>query len=210
MAQNHHDESASINTDQEAPSSLTMDDVSRLVNSAISSRMKSFEKKLEEFTSKLTPQQTEEKPAEKISNLELVQLKKQLELIQKERDTEVSKRKDFELRNTVKEQLLKNGVNPNMVKAAMAILVDSDKLVSYNEDNEICWSDKELGKIDLSSGLKNWSKTDEGKSFLAPKSLQGTGSTSRGYQNNIKSNDKLTKTEIGSLLEQALLNGDLE
>jgi hypothetical protein len=210
MVNDHQDQSGSVNTDQADLDALNEEKVNRIVNSAISNRMKSFERKMDEFMGKFT-QPTEEKPVkeEKVSNTELLQLKRQLEAIQKERDTEVSKRKDTELRNVVKEQLLKAGVNPSMVKAAMAILVDSDKVVGYDEADQVSWKDNDLGSIDLASGLRNWSKTDEGKSFIAPKLVQGTGA--KGFSNKVnKLENKLSRSEVGSMLEQALLGGDLD
>lgn len=187
-------------------SSLTMEQVNTIVNSAISSRLKSFEKKFEDFAQRLAPQSQEEpKKDEKLSNQELNNLKKQFDALQKERDGEVTKRKDFELRNAVKEQLLAAGVAPHLQKAAMAMLVDSDKVVGYDEDNQIVFKTA-TGDVDLASGLKNWSRTDEGKAFVAARGTQGSGERSFAKPNNNLS-EKLSRTDVGNMLEEALVNG---
>jgi len=189
--------------------SVTMEQVNQAVNAAISNRFKSFEKKFEEFTSKLSnPQQAEEpKKDEKLSNTELVKLKQQFDALKQERDSEVSKRKDFELRNTVKENLIKAGVSTPMIKAAMALLVDSDKIVGYNDDEQIVFK-TESGDLDLAVGLKNWSKSEEGKAFVAPRGAQGSGERTFG-KTNTNTTVKPSRAEVGNMLEEALLGGGL-
>ena len=199
----------SANSEQaDTASSVTMEQVNQAVNAAISNRFKSFEKKFEDFTSKLTnPAQAEEpaKKDEKLSNTELLKLKQQFDALKQERDTEVSKRKDSELRNSVKESLLKAGVSTPMIKAAMALLVDSDKVVGYNDEDQIVFK-TESGDLDLVSGLKTWAKSEEGKAFVAPKGAQGSGERTFG-KTNINTTVKPSRAEVGNMLEEALLGG---
>ena len=191
-------------------SSITIEQVNQIVNQAISSRFKSFEKKFDDFTAKLAPidkeNQEPNKKEEKLSNAELVKVKQQLEAIQKDRDNEVAKRKDFELRNSVKENLLKSGVAPHMVKAAMAMLVDSDKIIGYNDEDQIIYKTA-TGDVELTSGLKDWVKTEEGKAFVAPKGAIGSGEKTFGKAFTPNSNVKPSRQEVGNMLEEALLTG---
>jgi len=191
---------------------VTIEQVNQVVNAAISNRFKTFEKKLDEFSTKFQPlpvvQEEPKEKVEKISNLELVKLKQQFDAMQKERDSELSKRKDFELRNNVKETLLKSGVSQNLLKAAMAVLIDSDKLIGYNEEDQIVFK-TESGEVDLLSGLKTWVKTDEGKSFVAPKGSVGSGekSFSSKPSNSLNLSAKPSRQEVGNALEEVLLGG---
>jgi hypothetical protein len=205
MTDNKND---SANSEQaDTASSITIEQVNQAINAAISNRFKSFEKKFEEFATKLTPPDKIEEPKkdEKLSNAEMQALKKQLENIQKERDTEVSNRRNLELRNSVKENLLKAGVSPAMVKAAMAVLVDSDKVVGYDEADQIVFKSA-TGDMDLASGLKTWAKSEEGKAFVAPRGAIGSGEKSFGKVNS-NTSAKPSRQEVGAMLEEALFAG---
>jgi hypothetical protein len=60
----------------------------------------------------------------------------------------------------------------------MAILLDADKAVGYEED-EIVFRTEE-GATDLASGLKAWAKTEDAKFFLPAKGASGSGSKPEG------------------------------
>jgi hypothetical protein len=208
MTDNKNDSASSEQADTAL--SITLEQVNQIVNAAISSRFKSFEKKFDEFSTRLaTPDHNEEpKKDEKLSNTELLNLKKQLEAIQKERDSEVSKRKDTELRTSVKETLLKAGVAPHMIKPALAMLVDSDKVVGYNDEDQVVYR-TQTGDLDLDSGLRSWIKSDEGKAFAAPKGALGSGERSFG-KSNTNSLVKPSRQEVGAMLEEVLLGNSKE
>lgn len=183
---------------QESEEKLTLDQVSQLVNKAISNRFKSFESKFEEFATKLAPK--EEVKEEKLS--EVAMLKRQLESLVKERDAEKSKRRDVNLRNTVKEQLAAAGVSQQMIKPAMAMLIDSDKLVDYDDDENLVFKSEE-GYQSLQDGIKSWIKVD-GSVFQAPKNVSGSGDM-RAYKA-AKSQAPVSDEELGAMLEQVLFN----
>lgn len=209
MAEKLQDQSAP-QSDQVNQETLTIEQVNAQINAAISSRLKSFEKKFDEALSKLTTKPEQQEGAqkeEKVSNSELISLKKQFEALQKERDQEVSKRKDLDLRTSLKDQLQKAGVAPHMLKAATAILVDHDKLVGYNEEDQLSFR-SDTGDLDLVSGVKQWLKSSEGKAFMSPKNISGSGeksqSNSQALGNKVQ---QPTRREVAELLEIALTSG---
>jgi hypothetical protein len=182
-----------------------MDQVSIAINAAISGRLKSFEKRLEEFSTKIAPQpQQEPQDDKKPSNAELAALKRQFDALQKERDLEVSRRKDSELRTTIKDQLQKTGVAPHLTKAAMAVLVDSDKLVGYNEDGELVFRTS-TGDLTVEEGIRSWVKSEEGKSFVQPKGVSGSGE--RQVKSSALSTEgrKVSKEEAGEAFQRWLM-----
>lgn len=190
---------------QEQSSSLTIDDVSKIVNAAISSRLKSFEKQLSDFASKLPQQKEEPQKEEKLTNTaELLKLKQQLENLQKERELEVTKRRDIELKTSLQAQINKIGVPTHLQKALMAQLLHEDKLVSY-EDDQIVFHTS-TGDLDLESGLKSWSKSEDAKAFLSPLGAKGSGEKSFNKLSTIKS-EKPSRSEVAQQLEQAILTG---
>lgn len=179
---------------------VSLDQVNQIVNKAISARLKSFESKFDDFVSKVAPK--EQPKEEKLS--EVAQLKKQLENLVKERDTEKSKRREVNLRNQVKEQLLAAGVSPQMIKPAMAVLVDSDKLVDYDEEENLVFKSEE-GYQSIQDGISSWFK-GEGKVFQSAKNVSGSGDT-KAYRGAQKApQQQLSQEELGAMLEQTLFN----
>lgn len=182
----------------DAPKYVTEDTLKQLVgeivNSAITSRNSAIEKKMESILSKYIPQQAEEEPAVKpgrVANSELMEMKKQLDAMKAEKEAEVGKNRDSQLRNNLREQLTKAGVAPHLIKAAVATLVDADKAVGYTSQSWEEDKDKIVFKNgkeeeDLSVGISRWIKSEEGSSFLAPRGAKGSGDRSYSSGNNVK------------------------
>jgi hypothetical protein len=186
-----------------APSYATVDQVAQIVNAAISSRNKNFEKKFEELMGKLAPTEPDTKPGEKPS-AELSKLQKQLADLQAERESEKEKRRDLELRSSVKEKLSSLGIQPTHIKAAMAVLVDSERSIGYNEDGELVFRTP-TGDRDLESGLKAWAKSEEAKLFLPPRGVAGSGEKPAAQQlNRSQGNAPTNREQVGEMLLQAL------
>jgi hypothetical protein len=191
--------------ESDAPSYVTKEELSQIVNAAISNRNKSFEKKFEEFTSGFKDLM-QAKPVEEVkasakqSDPELARALRELEAIKKERDLEKAQGRDLKLRSTVKDELAKLGIqSPTSLKAAMAILLDADKAVGYEED-EIVFRTEE-GATDLASGLKAWAKTEDAKFFLPPKGASGSGSKPEGN----KVAPKGTEQSLSQLMLSSIL-----
>jgi multidrug efflux pump subunit AcrB len=183
--------------------------LNQVVNSAFSARSKSSEKKLEEtlssFAAKfeaLAPKQEvqADKPA-KIDPM-VLQLKKELEHERSIRLEAENKNKEVSLRATLKDKLTALNVNPAQIKAVMATMIHEDKAVAYNDEGSLVFRSGDQ-EFDLDSGLKEWSKTSEAKSFIAPKGAAGSGQL-------VTSNNKSqTKTEISNEAAAIALFGSI-
>lgn len=165
------------------------------LNRAITQRLKSFEKSiassLEESSkamlSKLEemrpPPQASSQPEKAADESPIVKgLQKQiadLQAKQKAADEAVQAarmaQRDQALRTKLAEELGRYGVDSGRVKHAVGYLVDAAKAVSYDEgSDEIVFKDKN-DVVDLSTGLKSWLSTDDGKIYVPPRGAQGSG-----------------------------------
>jgi len=179
------------------PEYLTKEDFNSALNAAITQRLASFEKSLSEKLDKLIPQpkQTEQVEDKRPDKQELINMKKQLDQIKQEKEQEVSKRRDTELRNQLKEHLTKAGVAPQYIKPVLSQLLHEDKLVSYSQEEPDKLIFKSNGfEEDLEKGISKWI-SQEGKHFLAARGTKGSGSRSP--------NDKQTSSQ------KELSNGDI-
>lgn len=200
---------------EDAPQFVTKEDliqlVSQTVNSAISQRNTAFERKIEALlTAKVAPQEQVDESGVKpgrVPNAELIAMKKQLEDLKAEKQAEVSKNRDSQLRSNLREQLTKAGVAPHLIKAAIATLVDSDKAVSYTSEEFADDKDRIVfrnGKQeeDLNAGISKWIKSEEGSSFLAPRGAQGSGD--RSYNSGNKTaNQPVSDNALADMLRNA-------
>jgi hypothetical protein len=112
-----------------------------------------------------------------------------MEAMEAEKQQLIAKDRDANLRKSLAAELTKAGVDPRFMKAAIATLIDSDKLVNYTsseyEDNKdkIVFRAQD-GEEELPRGLNNWVKSDEGKNFVAPKGAKGSGAVGIKNLNN--------------------------
>ena len=189
---------------------VTEERVAQIVNAALTARNRAFETKLESQFNELKSMfatKSEEAPdttpkGNKKVSPEVEALQNQLKMLQGDR----AKARDMQLRTTVKEQLMKAGVNPAHVKALVALHVDADKTISYADEN----SDEILYKgadshYTLEQGLGTWLKGEDAKVYLNPKGASGSGDKS--YHNNNfsgKTGQKPSRSEVGNLIHQAL------
>lgn len=128
----------------------------------------------------------------------------ELESLRAEREAEKVAKFDSQLRSTVKDALLKNNVPSNMVKFAVAHLVDGDKLIKFNEDGELVYADPRFGDFDVEKGIKQFLQSEDGKAFQAPKGAQGSGD--RTYRPGAPTK---AGASLHDLLEDAYRSGDL-
>lgn len=168
-----------------APSYVTKEELSTIVNAAISNRNKGFEKRFEEFANELRGALGPAKPAERedpktgkaADGGETAALRRELEALKKEREAERAKARDLSLRSRVRDELSKVGItNP----LALKVLVDADKAVSMSSETEDVVFKLNGEELDLSSGLKAWMKTEDAKIFLPPKGATGSGDRPQG------------------------------
>ncbi len=153
------------------------------LNSAITNRFNSFEKKMLEnltkqfeslkATSPAAPSEVKQESdeAKRLRELEKV-VKSQKDELEKERTT----KRELNLRSTVADKLVKNGVNPAFAKQATGFLIDSERRFGFDDNGEIVSKDPVLGdSTDVDSFIKDWVKKDDAKIYLNPKNVSGAG-----------------------------------
>lgn len=116
----------------------------------------------------------EEHPEFQKVTKQLAEQNKALAKATAERESAYAKQRDVSLRQSVNDELGKQGITGIKAKLAVGHLVDASKVIGYGDDESIVFrADDE--SIDLSSGVKRWLKTDEGKEFLPPRNAAGSG-----------------------------------
>jgi hypothetical protein len=124
-------------------------------------------------------------PAQKSAteSVEYQTLKKKLEQFERQyaeaqatANAERSKARDAALRAKVADALGAAGVSGVHARAAMAMLVDSEKRVQWSDDGEtLAFRDSDGTDIDFRAGLSSWLKSDDAKMFLPPRGTAGSG-----------------------------------
>lgn len=87
-----------------------------------------------------------------------------------------------EERSATLEALKEIGVSGAPAQGAYLLLRDAKRL-GRDEENKVVFLDPKEGYVDklaVGEGLKKWADTDEGKSFLPPKGLGGSGNKGGG------------------------------
>lgn len=103
-------------------------------------------------------------------------LEKSNEEIQQRAAAETAKARDIKLRQTLAEELARNGVDNSRARHAIGYLVDSEKRVRYEDDGEgLVFTDEDGTDVDLGAGIRAWAKSDEAKMYLPPRGTVGSG-----------------------------------
>src|SRR5215469_10873025 len=168
------------------------------LNSAITGRLKSFEKRFDEKLDKLIASQNsskkEDATKEDVSEFKLLQRK--IQELESEREAEKQASRSEKLNSTVKDQLLNIGVEPKVIRSVIALFKE-DKAIGYNADGEIVFKDRFSGEMDLAAGLKKWQQSEEAKFFIPAKTIKGAGATSPKSDNKTPSSkNKLTDDQV--------------
>jgi hypothetical protein len=96
-------------------------------------------------------------------------MRKRLDTLEAERRTEREQTRNRDRDGQLREHLTKLGVDPNRIRGAIAVLRETTK--HDEKTGEWSYVAKRDGfdeEIDLAAGVGEWSKTDEGKSYIAP------------------------------------------
>ncbi len=119
----------------------------------------------------------DESPAFKSLQRQFADLKAENERNAQAANAERLKTRDTVLRQRVSESLAEIGIRePARIKQAIHHLVDGEKRIAYDEDsNSLVFRDSDDAVLDLTTGLKSWSKSDDGKHFLPPTGARGSG-----------------------------------
>jgi hypothetical protein len=146
---------------------------------------------LDEKLSALKPSADKDKPKTEPIDLsqhpEFKAIKRQNEDLQKRLDAaDTEKRaarastRDVKLRERLQKELIDRGVDAKRARKAVNELVDGEKLVFYESDDDdaqVVFRDADGGNIALSAGIKSWVATEDGKFFLPPSGASGSGDT---------------------------------
>jgi hypothetical protein len=89
--------------------------------------------------------------------------------------SEQQERKQIGLKQTLAEELAKNGIiDPTRVRIASAHLM-AQGLVVLGEDGSPLYAESADSHLDLATGIKTWAKGEEAKIFLPPSGARGSG-----------------------------------
>lgn len=201
----------------DAPKAVTLEDVTAIVNKAISSRNTAFEKrvadmlgtalspistKLEELGTVRPQGQPEPKPGDQVAKIEdspqfkgmqkqLADALETIKTVKGDADREKATTKDMKLRQTVTDALTKIGIDPARVKIALGHLVDAEKRVRFGDDDAIVMKADDGQEVDLDTAIKSWAKTDDAKVFMPPQGIRGSGNLGGKKPNAPQSNAPL-------------------
>lgn len=192
----------------DAPEYITAEQLNRAISARFGEFQKKIEKSFEGITSGITttvvgqvkellastqatPAPTgdpkgangidiENSPVVKGLQRQLAEHKAATEKLTAERDAEKASARDQKLRSTIGEHLTKSGFDPKHIKAAIGNLIDVEKRVRFADDSDDIVFRDEAGDVDISTGLKGWSKSDDAKIYLPPRGTQGAGDRSTG------------------------------
>lgn len=183
----------------DGPKYVTEEQLNTILNKAITARFtaytKSQEKALEGLSAAIstkieetlatrpepvpgdTPKSgtIEESPAYKTLMKRLQETEAKQKQAEERAASEEQKRRDTAMRQRFAEQLAEHGIEGVRAKHAIALLLDSEKRVRYDDDGETLVFRGSDGDVDLRQGLKDWARSDDGKHFLPPRGTVGSG-----------------------------------
>lgn len=206
------------------------DFVVKTANAAQSSHatrmMKAFDQKLSKVVSELSDQfasRLEELREARTQGAEvepdqLLSIKKQYEArigeIEKKfaaKEAEVAAERQRAARNEERtrlgDALRLAGIGEDRIRGAVALLYTEDQRVGRNEDGEIVFKNRKDGyeeELPLNEGIAQWVNSDEGKYYLPPRAVGGSGNVGGRAPNNKKGETKgELLMELGSALIEA-------
>jgi hypothetical protein len=160
---------------------------------------------------KTPPGDINEHPVVKGLTKRLAELEQASKAREDELAAEKAKVKDKELRQELSSHLAKAGISGTFAEHAIGYLVDSKKLVSYDEDGNMVFKDTK-GSVDLKTGITSWAKSEDGKLYQPPRGAGGsgerpTGAGAAGNRPNGQSGT-VSEQEIGNALA-GLMGGSI-
>lgn len=181
----------------EAPQYVTIEQLQSLLKTTLAPVTKAIQE--------IQSSKQEKDESEDDSKLTLKKAMSRIQALEEEKLSAHRAKQELELRNTVKDALTRAGVSPHLMKAAMAVLVDADKRIQRSEDGDIIFKDDRFGERSLDDGLRDFLRSEEGKSFLPPKGARG--SNDRRYTGSEPVPAKMSESEAGQALTDLLLRG---
>jgi hypothetical protein len=175
------------------------------VASSLAETLTAFEGKIDEkITAGAKPKQNEPDPNDIANHPLLKGMQKQLADAQKKiadaetaTQLERAKAKDAALRSTLHERLTKAGIDPKRVHLALGTLIDAQKRVRYADDDSIVFRGDDNEEVDIETGLKTWSQTDDAKTYMPPRGASGSGDRPGGKAPGNGQGAKGTPADLG-------------
>ena len=132
---------------------------------------------------------------------ELKKLREQSDALAKERDSERQRARDGALHNSVLEALQAKGVSGHQAKLALGHLTKVAGSTRYSTDspNEVVFVNADGEEMPLKDGVSSWLSTDEGKFFLPPRGVNGSGDRPGG-KGPQTAQSKLTPESLAALI----------
>ena len=101
--------------------------------------------------------------------------------------------RDKEVAAAISTHLQSAGIKPEMIRAASLLIKEQ---IGEREDGTVIFRGKHPttglpGEFDIADGIKAWASSDEGKHFIAPRNVQGTGNPSGRPAGNQSSDESL-------------------
>jgi hypothetical protein len=186
--------------DPNTPKVVTEDQLNRAITARLTAFAKAQEKSMTEFSASLMgkleelvktsapvppagdPKPPGDSPELKGALKRLAELEQTNKQIQAERDAERGRARDAHLRQQLSDALVKHGVDATRVRHAVGILIDSEKRVRFDDDGEsVVFKDPTDNQdVDLLTGVRSWVKSDDGKFYLPPRGVNGSGDRGAG------------------------------
>lgn len=119
---------------------------------------------------------------------QLTELKNKLTAQDNEREAERAALRDSRMRAALSDKLVAHGIDAKRVKHAVGFLVDAEKIVSVDASGGLVFKASDGDVIDIESGLREWIGSDDGKLYLPPRGIAGSGSEAKQNHNAARSN----------------------
>jgi len=135
------------------------------------------------------------------------QLQEQLAQQQESAKSEKQNALRSEERSRLEHELRSNGIPDERLRGAVALLYTEDSRVSRDSDGNILFTVQRDGYTDdlpLSKGVSEWVNGPEGKIYLPPKDVGGSGTKTNRPQRGVKG--KETRMEMMARLGSQLMN----
>lgn len=119
-------------------------------------------------------------------------------------EQEAARTRDEE-RSSLASALRQEGLDETRIKAATALLYTEEKRIVRSPEGKIAFKLQRQGfedEVDLSAGIKEWLKTDDGKAFMPARGVSGSGATAA--TNGSRSGGKPSKAELREQLARQL------
>ena len=174
---------------------------------AAAAKQTALEARLAEIAEKLDAgAKPKESAKEDKTAAELKALRAQLDSEKAERERERQARMTQEERTALSQALTSRGVTGPHLKGAMALLYDAEKRVVRDEGGTVAFKVQRNGfdeVLPLEKALDEWLGTEDGKAYLPPRPVAGSGVTPGRAPGN-SSSGEMTKAQAAAMLKDLM------